>query len=85
MKNQFNKIDNGLAALASALIPGLGQAFESRWQKAMIFFFVSGVFYVIVLPAGIIFHIWSIFDAAFYGRKPGRAAPRPADSSLQKS
>lgn len=69
MNDNTNRFDNALAALGSALLPGLGQAFESRWHAAMLFFLGAAISYVLFMPLGIIVHIWSIFDAAFYNRR----------------
>ncbi len=55
---------NVIAALASFFIPGLGQLLQGSFLKALVFFVLTAVFWVILL--GWVFHLWAIIDAALY-------------------
>ncbi len=57
---------NVVAAIASFFIPGLGQLVQGRLLAGLIFFGLSALFYalVVTIPVGLVFHIWSIVDAA---------------------
>jgi TM2 domain-containing membrane protein YozV len=55
---------NVLAALASFIIPGLGQLLQGRPLKAGIMFVLAGILWFFFL--GWIIHIWSILDAALW-------------------
>ena len=53
---------NVIAAIASLIIPGLGQLLQGRLLMAIIHFVLAGVLWFFLL--GWIIHIWSIIDAA---------------------
>ncbi len=53
---------NVLAALASLIIPGLGQLLQGRLLMAIIHFVLAGALWFFLL--GWIIHLWSILDAA---------------------
>ncbi len=55
---------NVIAALASFFIPGLGQLLQGNFFKAIVFFILTAVFWLILL--GWVFHLWAIIDAALY-------------------
>lgn len=63
---------NVLAAICNIFIPGLGQLVQGRILRALMFFIVASVCYalaatvifIFLWPVGLIFHIWSIIDAA---------------------
>jgi hypothetical protein len=67
---------NVIAALASFLVPGLGQLIQGRPLAAAVFFLVPVIGYalwwLLFIPAiiGGIAHLWSIIDAAVW--KPRR-------------
>jgi TM2 domain-containing membrane protein YozV len=58
---------NVIAALASFFIPGLGQLIQGRLVRAVIFFVVGALLWIIML--GWIMHLWSILDAALWKGK----------------
>ncbi len=60
---------NVIAALASFVIPGLGQLIQGRVLKAGLMFVLAAVLWIIWL--GWIIHLWSIIDAAVW------KAPKP--------
>ena len=62
---------NVIAALASVVVPGLGQLIQGRLLKAVIMFVLAGILWVFLL--GWIIHLWSILDAALW---------KPRDSTL---
>lgn len=53
---------NVLAALASFIIPGLGQLLQGRPLIALLHFVLAAVLWIFVL--GWIIHLWLIVDAA---------------------
>ncbi len=53
---------NVIAALASFVIPGLGQLIQGRLISAVMHFCLAGVLWIIWL--GWVVHLWSILDAA---------------------
>lgn len=55
---------NVIAALASFLIPGLGQLIQGRLLMAILHFVLAAVLWIFLL--GWIIHIWSIVDAALF-------------------
>jgi len=59
---------NVIAALASFIIPGLGQLIQGRPLKGLIFFVLAGVLWWIGF--GWIIHLWATIDAAVW--KPRR-------------
>ena len=59
---------NVLAALASLIVPGLGQLLQGRVLKAIVMFVLAGVLWFFLL--GWLVHLWSIIDAALF--KPSR-------------
>ena len=58
---------NVLAALASLIIPGLGQLLQGRLLMAIIHFVLATVLWFFLL--GWIIHLWSILDAAKFKPK----------------
>ncbi len=58
---------NVLAALASLIIPGLGQLLQGRLLMAIIHFGLAALLWIFLL--GWIIHLWSILDAAKYTPK----------------
>ena len=61
---------NVIAALASVVIPGLGQLIQGRLLKAVVMFVLAGILWWFLL--GWIIHLWSILDAALW--KPRESA-----------
>ncbi|MCH8567083.1 MAG: hypothetical protein LAT67_02410 [Balneolales bacterium] len=57
---------NVLAALASFFIPGLGQLLQGRLLKAVFFFILAAILWIVWL--GWLIHLWSILDAAKFNR-----------------
>lgn len=55
---------NVLAALCSFIIPGLGQLLQGRALRGLVYFVLSGIFWLVLL--GWIVHIVSTLDAANY-------------------
>ena len=55
---------NIIAAIASFIIPGLGQLAQGRIGAAILFFVFDVLLWLILL--GWIMHIWACLDAAFY-------------------
>ncbi|PKD43553.1 hypothetical protein [Rhodohalobacter barkolensis] len=53
---------NVIAALASLIIPGLGQLLQGRLIISVVMFVSAAVLWVILL--GWVIHLWSILDAA---------------------
>jgi len=53
-----------IAALASFFIPGLGQLIQGRPVKALVFFVLAGLLWILWL--GWIIHLWAIIDAALW-------------------
>lgn len=64
MSNGQGSTGNVIAAIASLIIPGLGQLLQGRLFIAIIQFVLAGVLWVFLL--GWIIHLWSIIDAARY-------------------
>ena len=67
--SQQGSAGNILAAVASFFFPGLGQLLQGRILAALLFFSITVVGYffaVLVVPLiiAVIFHLWSIIDAA---------------------
>ena len=60
---------NVIAALASFVIPGLGQLIQGRLLAAGVQFVLAAILWVVWL--GWIVHIWSIVDAARFA-PPGQ-------------
>ena len=58
---------NGIAALCSFFIPGLGQLIQGRLLMALIMFLLAGALWFVLL--GWVIHIWSILDAALFKPK----------------
>ncbi len=61
---------NVIAALASVVIPGLGQLIQGRLVKAVVMFVLAAILWFFLL--GWIIHLWSILDAALW--KPRESA-----------
>lgn len=62
---------NVIAALASFFIPGLGQLVQGRLIWAAFFFLTTATLYfssflLIPWPFALIFHLWSIINAATF-------------------
>ena len=63
---------NVIAAICNFFIPGLGQLVQGRILAALVFFVLVSVNYALAATGilffmgffGVIFHIWSIIDAA---------------------
>ncbi|MCW8091932.1 hypothetical protein [Alteromonas sp. ASW11-130] len=68
---------NVIAAVCSFFIPGLGQLVQGRVLSALVFCVLSYGCYSLAMtvilfffwPIGLIFHIWSIINAARYRRR----------------
>lgn len=66
---------NVLAAICSFFIPGLGQLVQGRILAAIIFFVLVSACYALTATVilifmwvpGVLFHLWSIVDAAKFG------------------
>ncbi len=54
-------------------MPGLGQAFESRWYEAAAFLFGTVFAYLMCMPVGVGVHLWSSIDAAAFTSRRRRA------------
>lgn len=58
---------NVIAALASLLVPGLGQLVQGRLMAAVLFFVGAGIMWFISLGTlGWIMHLWSSLNAALW-------------------
>jgi hypothetical protein len=58
---------NVIAALASLLLPGLGQLVQGRLLAALLFFVFAGVVWFISLGTlGWIMHLWASLNAALW-------------------
>ena len=58
---------NVIAALASLLVPGLGQLVQGRLLAAVLFFAGAGIMWFISLGTlGWIMHLWSSLNAALW-------------------
>ena len=58
---------NVIAALASLLVPGLGQLVQGRFLPALLFFAGAGVLWLVSLGTlGWIMHLWSCLNAALW-------------------
>jgi hypothetical protein len=58
---------NVIAALASLLIPGLGQLVQGRLLAALLFFVFAGVVWFVSLGTlGWIMHLWASLNAALW-------------------
>jgi TM2 domain-containing membrane protein YozV len=55
---------NVIAALASFVIPGLGQLLQGRPVMALLQFVLAGVLWFFLLGWAV--HIWSVLDAALF-------------------
>ena len=55
---------NVIAALASFIVPGLGQLLQGRWFLGACMFALTTLLWLVLL--GWIIHLWSIVDAALY-------------------
>ena len=58
---------NVIAAIASLLVPGLGQLLQGRLLIAVFQFVLAVLLWIVLL--GWIVHLWSIIDAARYRGK----------------
>jgi TM2 domain-containing membrane protein YozV len=58
---------NVIAALASFVIPGLGQLIQGRLGIAIVQFVLAGVLWLVLLGWAI--HLWSVLDAALWKPK----------------
>lgn len=54
---------DGIAAVLSFLIPGLGQIIKGHILRGLVVFFFTTMFMVIFFPIGILFWIVNILDA----------------------
>lgn len=56
-----------IAALASLVIPGLGQLVQGRFLAAVLFFVGAGLLWLITFGTlGWIVHLWSCLNAALW-------------------
>jgi TM2 domain-containing membrane protein YozV len=55
---------NVIAALASLIIPGLGQLLQGRLVMAIVQFVLAAVLWFFLLGWAV--HLWSVLDAAVY-------------------
>jgi TM2 domain-containing membrane protein YozV len=55
---------NVIAALASLVIPGLGQLLQGRLVMAIVQFVLAAVLWFFLLGWAV--HLWSVLDAAVY-------------------
>lgn len=69
---------NIIAAIASAIIPGLGQLAQGRLGAAIFFFVIDVVLWLVCL--GWIMHIWACIDAAYWEPRPDRGPRRGFES-----
>ena len=53
---------NVIAAVASFIVPGLGQLFQGRLLAAILHFVIASLLWIVML--GWLIHLWSILDAA---------------------
>ena len=67
MREGQGSTGNVIAALASFFIPGLGQLIQGRMVRAVVFFIVAVLLWIIWM--GWIIHLWSIIDAALWKPK----------------
>ena len=64
IQNGPGSAGNVIAALSSFFVPGLGQLLQGRLLKALFFFTLAAVMWLVLL--GWLVHIWAILDAATY-------------------
>lgn len=58
---------NVLAAIASFLIPGLGQLVQGRALRGLVMFVLTGVLWIITFGlGGWLGHLWACYDAAVW-------------------
>jgi len=58
---------NVIAALASLLVPGVGQLVQGRFLSALLFFVGAGALWLVSLGTlGWIMHLWSCLNAALW-------------------
>jgi TM2 domain-containing membrane protein YozV len=62
MSNGQGSTGNVIAAIASLIVPGLGQLLQGRLLLGIVQFILAGVLWVFLL--GWIIHLWSVVDAA---------------------
>ena len=62
-ENRYKLFDILLAAVASFLVPGLGQLFQLKYYRAIIYFLLMPILYIFLLPLALVIHIWAIIDA----------------------
>lgn len=74
MENGSGSCGNVIAALASFFLPGLGQLLQGRWILAGFMFVLTAILWLILL--GWVIHLWSIVDAALYGKPALYEHPR---------
>jgi TM2 domain-containing membrane protein YozV len=55
---------NVIAALASLVVPGLGQLVQGRFLAAVLFFAVSALLWIVFL--GWVIHLWACLNAALW-------------------
>jgi TM2 domain-containing membrane protein YozV len=55
---------NVIAALASLVVPGLGQLLQGRLLRAAFQFVLAALLWLVLL--GWLVHLWSILDAALF-------------------
>lgn len=62
MSNGQGSTGNVIAAIASLIVPCLGQLLQGRLLLGIVQFILAGVLWVFLL--GWIIHLWSVVDAA---------------------
>ena len=60
---QVQRKDPILAAILSLILAGLGQIYVGATRRGIIYLIITIVLYVIFFPAGLIFAIYTIYDA----------------------
>lgn len=63
MRDEYT-ISNITAAIASFLIPGLGQFIQKRAYIGLLHLLLAAALWVTIMYLGWIIHIWSAIDAA---------------------
>ena len=54
-----------LAMATSFFAPGVGQIFQRKYLRGILYFLFMPVFYVHFLPLAVLIHCWSVIDGFF--------------------
>ncbi len=68
----FHQAHPTIPPLLSLVLPGSGQVLKGQTFMGLFFLFITVVFYLLFLPAGMLIHFLSIIDAAWVDPAKGR-------------